>query len=162
MKWRQREKYSCIKLALALINGPGLSYRSNISRRQTKLTRRAQSCVLTDLQGHCQPNVSHKAEQKQTCHGAQRLKPLRLSLLCALNLHKAFNHLKCFSSAALSLILKCTAMRVFFFLASIGNMSKLDAMLLKKCYQKNCFNSLGETEEDSGPQLSSCFMFAKD
>lgn len=64
MKWRYREKYSCIKRALALINRPGLSYCSNISRRQTKLTQRAESCVQTDLPGHYQPNVSHKAEQK--------------------------------------------------------------------------------------------------
>lgn len=63
---RYREKYSGITLALAVINRPGSSYQSNISRRQTKLTPRTESCVLRDLRGHDQSNVFHKAEQKQT------------------------------------------------------------------------------------------------
>lgn len=56
-----------------LINRSGLSYGSDISRRQTKLTQPAECCIPTDLPGHYQPNVSHKAEQKQTRRGPQWL-----------------------------------------------------------------------------------------
>lgn len=45
MKWRYREKDSCIELALALINRPGPSYGSHISRRQTQLTQPTESRV---------------------------------------------------------------------------------------------------------------------
>lgn len=97
MKWRYREKNGCIKPALAVINRPGLSYSSDISRRQTKLTRPTENCVLADPPGHCQPNVSRKAEQKQTHRGPQWLKLFQLWLLCVLHLNKTFNHLKHFS-----------------------------------------------------------------
>lgn len=48
MKWRCREKYGCVELPLAVINRPGLSYSSDISRRQSKST---QSRVLPDPPG---------------------------------------------------------------------------------------------------------------
>lgn len=53
-----------MELALAVMNRPGLSYGSDISRRQTKLTQPTESRVLPDPSGRHRPNVSHKARTK--------------------------------------------------------------------------------------------------
>ena len=69
MKWRYREKYSCVELALDLINRPGLSYGSDISRRQTKLTQATESRVLRAPQVSPGLMCLIKPEQKQTRRG---------------------------------------------------------------------------------------------
>lgn len=128
VKWSgdRGRKYSCIKVALALINRPGLSYCSNISRRQTKLTRWAESCVPADLPGHCQPNVSHKAEQKQTRCAPQRLKRLWV---------KGVTWPSCSTKPSL-----------------VGNVTVFHTVLLMKHSVetlRNCSNRLRETKKES-------------